>query len=75
MSNESSDIEKQDIADLTARVNFALPFCLYLEDGTYEVFRGTWTALVHVERVKQDHRPSYRLGFRRRSVLEWSVFR
>ena len=55
MDEESNGIEKQDIVGLTAQVKFDLPFCLYLDDGTYEVSRGTWTASIQLERVKQVH--------------------
>jgi hypothetical protein len=53
MSNETREVELQDIAGLTVKVTFDLPFCLYLEDGLYEVSRGDWAALVQLQRVSQ----------------------
>lgn len=36
-------------------MTFDLPFCIYLDDGLYEVSRGDWTAVVQVQRVDQTH--------------------
>ena len=55
MSDENYDIERQDIAGLTVKVTFDLPFCLYLDDGLYQVAREGWTASVHLERITQTH--------------------
>lgn len=64
MPNQTDDLELQDISGLTARVTFDLPFCLYLEDGVYEINRGDWVASVHLERVVQTHLDP-RLGIER----------
>ena len=55
MTNDNQDVELKDIAGLTVKVTFALPFCLYLEDGLYQIERGGWVASVQLERVAQAH--------------------
>jgi hypothetical protein len=55
MTSESNEIELADIGGLTVRVTFDLPFCLYLEDGGYEINRGSWLASIHLERVAQTN--------------------
>ena len=61
MDSEPNNIEKQVISGLTVHVSFDLPFSINLEGGPYEVSRGSWAALVHLEQVKQEN-PDPRLG-------------
>jgi len=55
MTNDNADLELEDINELTVQVTFALPFCLYLEDGAYQVERGGRAASVQLERVAHAH--------------------
>ena len=55
MANDNADVELEDISGLTVQVTFDVPFCLYLEDGAYQVERGGWAASVQLERVAHAH--------------------
>jgi hypothetical protein len=55
MINDNQNLELMDIDGLTVKVTFELPFCLYLENGVYEVDRGGWAASLQLERVAQTH--------------------
>ena len=53
--DENQQIKLKDPGGLTVKVTFDLPFCIYLEDGMYEVSRGNWLASVQLERIEQEH--------------------
>lgn len=47
--------EKMDAKGLMAKVSFSLPFCLYIEDDSYEVQMPSYVAMVSTKRKKQEH--------------------
>lgn len=44
-----------DAKDLKVKVSFGLPFCLYIEDGSYKVQMPSYVARVSTKRKKQKH--------------------
>lgn len=48
-------LEKIDAKGLKVKVSFDLPFCLYIEDGSYEVEMSSYLAMVSTKREKQEH--------------------
>jgi len=47
-------VEKKNAQGLMVKVSFSLPFCLYIEDDSYEVQMPSYKAIVCTKRKKQE---------------------